>query len=67
MHCDSTFTLFYSIELTYYSTSFLYEATVSRSGYNVVLTNSSNGHAYEHMCLPIDGSKNQLNNYFLPR
>ena len=36
---------FYSIELTYYSTSFLYEVMVNRSGFNVVLTNSSNAHA----------------------
>ena len=55
---------FYSSELTYYSTSFLYEATVNRSGFNVVLTNSSDAHAYEHACSPNDGSKNQLNNYF---
>ena len=27
---------FYSIELTYYSTSFLYEAMVNRSDFNVV-------------------------------
>ena len=52
---------FYSIELTYYSTSFLYEVMVNRSGFNVVLTNSSDAHAYEHECSP---NKNQLNNYF---
>ena len=42
--------LLYSIELTYYSTSFLCEAMVNRSGFNVVSTNSSNAHAYEHAC-----------------
>ena len=55
---------FYSIELTYYSTSFLYEAMVNRSGFNVVSTNNSDAHAYEHACSPNDGGKNQLNNYF---
>ena len=55
---------FYSIESTYYSTSFLCEAMVSRSGYQVVSTNSNNAHAYEHTCSPNDGSKHQLNNYF---
>ena len=55
---------FYSIELTYYSTSFLYEAMVNRSGFNVVSTNSSDVHAYEHVCSPHNASKNQLNNYF---
>ena len=55
---------FYSIELTYYTASFLYEAMVNRSGFNVVSTNSSNAHVFEHVCLPNDGSKNQLNNYF---
>ena len=55
---------FYSIELTYYSTSFLYKAMVNRSGFNVVSTNSSDAHAYEHACSPNDGGKNQLNNYF---
>ena len=43
---------FYSIELTYYSTSFLCEAMVNRSGFNVVPTNSSDAHAYEHVCSP---------------
>ena len=55
---------FYSIKLTYYSTSFLYEVMVNRSGFNVVLTNSSDAHAYEHECSPNNGNKNQLNNYF---
>ena len=55
---------FYSIELTYYSTSFLCEAIVNRSSFNVVLTNSSDAHLYEHKCLPNDDNKNQLNNYF---
>ena len=35
---------FYSIELTNYSTSFLYEAMVNRSGFNVVSTNNSDAH-----------------------
>ena len=55
---------FYSIEITYYFTSFLYEAMVNRSGFNAVSTNSSDAHAYEHAYSPNDGSKNQLNNYF---
>ena len=55
---------FYSIELTYYSTSFLCKVMVNRSGFNVVSTNSSDEHAYEHACSPNNGSKNQLNNYF---
>ena len=55
---------FYSIELTYYSTSYLYEAMANRSGFNVVSTNSSDAHAHEHACSPNDGGKNQLNNYF---
>ena len=55
---------FYSIELTYYSTSFLYEAMVNRSGFNVVSKNSSDAHEHEHVYSPNDGSKNQLNNYF---
>ena len=54
---------FYSIELTYYSTSFLYEAMVNRSRFNVVSTNRSDAHVYEHACSLNDGSKNQLNNY----
>ena len=33
---------------------------VNRSNFNVVLTNSSDAHAYEHSCSPNDGSKNQL-------
>ena len=49
--------LFYSIELTYYSTSFLCEAMVNRSGFNVVSTNSSNAHAYEHACSQNNGSE----------
>ena len=53
-----------SIELTYYSTSFLYKAMVNKSGFNIVLTNSNDAHAYEHACSPSNGSKNQLNNYF---
>ena len=53
---------FYSIELTYYSTSFLCEAMVNRSSFNVVSTNSNDAHAYEHTCSPNNGSKNQLNN-----
>ena len=57
---------FYSTELTYYSTSFLYEAMVNRSGFNVVLTNSSDAHTYEHACSPNNGSKNQLNNFSIP-
>ena len=55
---------FYSIELTYYPTSFLYEAMVNRSGFKVVSANSNDAHAYEHACPTNDGSKNQLNNYF---
>ena len=47
---------FYPIELTYYFTAFLYEVIVSF----IVLTNSSNGHAYDHACSPNDGSKNKL-------
>ena len=58
------YSFFYPIELTYYSTSFLYEAMVNRSGFNVVLTNSSDAHGYEHAYSLNDGSKNQLNNYF---
>ena len=55
---------FYSIELTYYSTSCLYEVMVNRSGFKVVLTNSNVAHAYEHACSPNSGGKNQPNNYF---
>ena len=55
---------FYSIELTYYSTSFPYEAMVNRSSFNVVSKNYSDAHVYEHSCSPNDGSKHQLNNYF---
>ena len=55
---------FYSIELTYYSTSLLCEAMVNRTGFNVGSTNSNDAHAYEHACSPNDGSKNQPNNYF---
>ena len=33
-----------SIELTYYSTSFLYKAMVNRSDFNVVWTNGSDMH-----------------------
>ena len=51
----------YSIELIYYSKSFLYKAMVNRSGFNVVSTNSSDVHVYKHAC---STSKNQLNNYF---
>ena len=58
---------FYSIELTYYSTSFLCEAMVNRSSFKVVSTNSNDAYAYEHACSPNDGSKNKLNNYFLSR
>ena len=39
------------------------QAIVNRSGFNAVLTNSSDVHGYEHVCSPNDGSKNQLNNY----
>ena len=53
---------FYFYELTYYSTSFLYAAIVNRFVFNVVLTNGSDTHAYEHTCSPNDGSKNLLNN-----
>ena len=54
---------FYSIELTYYSTSFLCEVIVNRSGFNVISTNISDAHVYEHVYSPKDGSKNQLDNY----
>ena len=47
---------FYSIELTYYSTSFLSKSIANRSGFNAVSTNSSNTYAYEHVCSPNDGS-----------
>ena len=40
---------------------------INRSSFNVVLTNSSDAHAYEQVCSPYDGSKNQLNNYFSTR
>ena len=53
----------YSIELTYYSTSFLCEMMVNRSGFNVLSTNITNVHVYEHTCSPNDGSKNQLSKY----
>ena len=55
---------FYSIELTYYSTSFLCKEMFNGSGFNVVSTSSSNVHVYEHTCSPNVGSKNQPNNYF---
>ena len=55
---------FYSIESTYHSTSFLCEAIVKSFDFNIVSTYSSDVHAYELMCSPNDGSKNQLNNYF---
>ena len=54
---------FYTIKLTYYSTSFICKVTVNRSGFNAVSTNSSDVHVYEHTYSPNDGSKNQLNNY----
>ena len=57
---------FYSIKLTYYSTSFLYKAMVNRSGFNVVSTKNSNAHAYEHTFSPNNGSKSELNKFFLP-
>ena len=57
---------FYFIELTYYSTSFLYEVMVNRFVFNVVLTNSSDTHAYEHTCSPNDSSKNLLNYFSTP-
>ena len=55
---------FYSIELTYYSTSFLFEVMFNRLGFNI---NSIYAHVYEHMCSPNNDSKNHLNNYFLCR
>ena len=55
---------FYSVELTYYFTSFLYEVMVNRCGFKVVSTNSNDVHAYERACSPNDGSKDQSNNYF---
>ena len=57
---------FYSIELTHYSTSFLSEATVNRSSFNVVSTNSNDAHEYEHMCSPNNGSKINQTIIFLP-
>ena len=57
---------FYSIELTYYSTSFLYEVMVNRSSFTVASTNSNDAHTYEHVCSPNDGSKNQLNYFSTP-
>ena len=53
----------YSIELTYHSTSFLCEAMVNRSSFNVVSTNSSDAHAFKHACSPCNGSKSHLNDY----
>ena len=38
---------FYSIELTYYSTSFLCKAMVKRSGFKAVSTNSDDAHVYD--------------------
>ena len=55
---------FYSIELTYCSTSFLYKAMINQSGLNIVSTNNSDMHAYEHACSPNDGTQKQPNNYF---
>ena len=55
---------FYSIELTNCSTSFMCKMVVNRSGFNVVSTNNSNAHAYEHACSLNDGSQKQPNNYF---
>ena len=57
---------FYFIELTYYSTSFLYKAMVNRFVFSVVMTNSSDTHAYKHTFSPNDGSKNQLNYFSTP-
>ena len=54
---------FYSIELTYYSTSCLCKAIANRSNFNVVSTNYSDAHVYELVCSPNDGSKNELNYY----
>ena len=54
---------FYSIEFTYYSTSYLCKAIVNRTSFNVALTNSSNAHGYQHACSPNNGCINQLNNY----
>ena len=53
---------FYSVELTYYSISFLCEAMVNRLSFNAISTNSNDAQAYEHSCSPNDGSKNQPNN-----
>ena len=49
---------FYSTELTYYSTSFLCEVIVNRSGFNTISTNTSDVHVYEHACSPNNGNKN---------
>ena len=57
-------TFFYSIELTYCSTSFLCKMMVNRSGFNVVSANSSDAHAYKNVCSPNDGSQKQPSNYF---
>ena len=57
---------FYSTEITYYSTTFPYEAIVNKSGFNTFLTNSSDAHVYEHTCSPNNGSKNQLKIVFIP-
>ena len=37
---------------------------VNRFGFSVLLTNSSDTHAYKHTFSPNDGSKNLLNNNF---
>ena len=48
----------YSIESTYYFTSYLCKVIVNIAGFNVVSTNSNSAHAYEHLCSPNDGSNN---------
>ena len=55
--------IFQSIELTYYSTSFLCKAIFDRASFNLVSTNTSDVHVYDHACLPSNGSQNQSNNH----
>ena len=47
---------FYSLELTYYSTSFLCKVIANRSDVNAASTNSSDAYVYEHACSPNDSS-----------
>ena len=41
---------FHSVDLTYYFMSFLCKAMLIRYSFDIVSTNSSDAHVYEHAC-----------------